>query len=234
MNSGKIAFNSNVVLPTETYPVESDTNVPIEHQNVPVAHQGLHGFLYGSDNEHGSSSLTVVLNQDGADVMSVDEWRSLTAQVKIAGVYAVLDSDRQTQYIGYSRDVRQSLESHLAQHGADVCAFIQVQTFKFPKRQVMEALRDEWIAALNYVPVGNQSAGGAWASTISEAAQTTMSATERNAYEEKKLKLRKAMADSSLLNELEKNDIPDSPDAERRRNLEAAVKNDDWSDVIGT
>ncbi len=214
--------------------MESDTNVPIEHQNVPVAHQGLHGFLYGSDDEHGSASLPVVSDQDGGDVMSVGEWRSLTAQVKIAGVYAVLDGDRQTQYIGYSRNVRQSLESHLAQHGADTCAFIQVQTFKFPKRQIMEALRDEWIAALNYIPVGNQSTAEMWASTISEAAQTTMSAAERNAYEEKKLKLRKAMADSDLTDELEKHDIPDSPDAERRRKLEAAVKNDDWSDVIGT
>ncbi len=214
--------------------MESDTNVPIEHQSVPVAHQGLHGFLYGSDDEHGSAFLPVVSDQDGREVMSIDEWRSLTAQVKIAGVYAVLDGDRQTQYIGYSRNVQQSLESHLAQYGTDICAFIQVQAFKFPKRQAMEALRDEWIAALNYVPVGNQSAGEMWASTISEAAQITMSAAERNAYEEKKLKLRKAMADSSLIDELEKQDIPNSPDAERRRNLEAAVKNDDWSDVIGT
>ena len=59
-----------------------------------------------------------------------------------------------------------------------------------------------------------------------------MSQAERNAYEEKKLKLRKAMADSRLLDELEQRDPHDSLDAERHRKLEAAVKNDDWSGVI--
>ena len=32
--------------------MESENNTPIEHQNVPAAHQGLHGFLYSSDDEH--------------------------------------------------------------------------------------------------------------------------------------------------------------------------------------
>jgi len=214
--------------------VELDPNLPIEHQNVLAAHQGLHGFLYASDEEHSVAAAPVVLDCDGLEAMPVEEWRSLTTQVKVAGVYAVLNGDRQTQYIGYSRDVRQSLDSHLAQHGADICALIRVQTFKFPKRQEMEALRDQWLAALDDLPSGNQAATETWASTIGEAARTTMSQAERNAYEEKKLKLRKAMADSRLLDELEQRDPHDndSLDAERHRKLEAAVKNDDWSGVI--
>jgi hypothetical protein len=56
-----------------------------------------------------------------------------------------------------------------------------------------------------------------------------MSATERNAYEEKKLKLRKAIADATLSRESE---VMDANDAQRRQKLDAAVKNDDWSSMF--
>ncbi|MFM2315493.1 MAG: hypothetical protein RLZZ04_4771, partial [Cyanobacteriota bacterium] len=67
-----------------------------------------------------------------------------------------------------------------------------------------------------------------------------MTAAERNAYEEKKLKLRKAMADATLVDELtgqtdhsstETTEIL-SENLQRRQKLEAAVENDDWSSVI--
>ena len=206
-------------------------NVPIEHQNVPAAHQGLHSSLYSSDDEHRSTASSIALVNDGAEVVPAENWRSLTNRVKVAGVYAVLNSESQTQYIGYSRDVQQSLEGHMAQNGIEACAFVRVQTFKFPTRQAMEALRDEWIAALDQVPPGNQ-AGGTWAKTIAEAARVTMSAAERNAYEDKKLKLRKAMADTTLINELEQHEKQHDTEVERRRKLESAVENDDWSAVI--
>jgi len=50
-----------------------------------------------------------------------------------------------------------------------------------------------------------------------------MSAAERQAYDEKKLKLRKAMAEADLSQELP---------ADRQQNLEAAVTQDDWSSVV--
>lgn len=214
--------------------MESENNIAIEHQNVPTAHQGLHGFLYSSDDEHSSVTPSITLDNNVAEVVSVENWRSLTNQVKVAGVYAVLDGDRHTQYIGYSRDVRQSLEGHIAQNGTEICAFIRVEMFKFPKRQEMEALRDQWIAELDYIPPGNQAAQGNWASTVGEAARSTMSESDRNNYEEKKLKLRKAMADNSLIDELEKSDQQDQAMAERHQKLEAAVKNDDWSAVVNS
>jgi hypothetical protein len=212
--------------------VESENNVPLEDQNVPAAHQGLHSFLYGSDDEHGSTTPSTALVNDGTEVVPVENWRSRTNRVKVAGVYAVLDRQHQTQYIGYSRDVQQSLEGHIAQQGAETCALVRVQTFKFPTRQAMEALRDEWIAALEQVPPGNQEGQGVWARTVGEAARATMTDSERNAYEDKKLKLRKAMADTTLINELEQSKTQDDSEAERHRKLEAAVENDDWSAVI--
>jgi hypothetical protein len=56
-----------------------------------------------------------------------------------------------------------------------------------------------------------------------------MSAEERQLYEEKKLKLRKAMADTSLHRE---SDAEAMSAAEQRQKLDAAVNNDDWSAVI--
>ena len=52
-----------------------------------------------------------------------------------------------------------------------------------------------------------------------------MSAAERQAYEEKKLKLRKAMA------EAESREVGEE-EGDRRHKLEAAVIEDDWSSLV--
>ena len=205
-------------------------NTPLEHQNVPVAHQGLHNFLYGSDDEHSTEAGAEIVS-DGTKLLEMSHWEQQTGDNKVAGVYAVLDSDRIYQYVGYSRDVLRSVKGHIAQNGDRACTYIRVQTFKFPKRQAMEALKDEWIADLNYTPAGNTGEGN-WAGTIREAANATMTAEEKNAYEEKKLKLRKAMADATLIDELTAQDSLGDAEIKRRQQLEAAVKNDDWSSVI--
>ncbi|MEA5581716.1 GIY-YIG nuclease family protein [Nodularia harveyana UHCC-0300] len=211
--------------------MEPDKNLPIEHQNVPVNHRGLHEFLYSSDDEHDITEViaTPELANNGAEIIPLETWRTASDNAKIAGVYAVLDAQSQTQYIGYSRNVLLSLNGHVSQYGEQKCAFVRVQTFKFPKRQEMEDLRDAWIAELETTPPGNVADGGIWASTVGEAAKAVMSEAERQAYEEKKLKLRKAMADSTLSAEIEN---IEGSSAERQHRLEAAVKNDNWSSVI--
>ncbi len=155
-----------------------------------------------------------------------------TFNSKVAGVYAVLDCDRIYQYIGYSRDVLRSVQGHIAQNGSETCTYIRVKTFKFPKRQAMEALKNEWMAELGYTPGGNANGGNTWAATIGETAKASMSEAEKNAYEEKKLKLRKAMADPTLVDELAANNSQTELEVQRRQKLEAAVENDDWSSVI--
>lgn len=212
--------------------MKPENNTPIEHQNVPTSHQGLHGFLYSSDEEHNAHKNSIVPDSDGTSIVAIPEWQNRTENTKVSGVYAVLDSDLIYQYIGYSRDVLRSLKGHITQNGPQVCAFIRVKTFKFPKRQEMEALQAEWLAELDYTPLGNTGELGTWARTIGEAAKATMTDAERNAYEEKKLKLRKAMADATLHNELAGQDRQNEAELERHQKLEAAVKNDDWSSVI--
>lgn len=212
--------------------MESNQNTPLEHQNVPVAHEGLHSFLYSSDSEHTTASEPVAIEANGTEITEISVWEKQAENAKIPGVYAVIDSDRIYQYIGYSRDVLRSVKGHIAQNGTQVCYYIRVKTFKFPKRQAMEALKEEWMAELDYLPSGNTAEGNSWASTIGEAAKATMTEAEKNAYEEKKLKLRKAMADATLVDELAKQDSQTESEVQRRQKLEAAVKNDDWSSVI--
>ncbi|MFN6538333.1 MAG: GIY-YIG nuclease family protein [Nostoc sp. EkiNYC01] len=211
--------------------METQHNQPIEHQNVPTNHRGLHDFLYSSDDEHATTqvSITPELTNNSTEITSVEAWRVAAENAKIAGVYAVLDAERRTQYIGYSRNVLLSLNGHITQNGEQKCAFVRVQAFKFPKRQEMEDLRDAWIAELESTPPGNATDCGMWASTVGEAAKAVMSEVERQAYEEKKLKLRKAMADTTLSKDSQ---TTDATETERRRQLEAAVTNDDWSVII--
>jgi hypothetical protein len=204
--------------------METEKPIALEHQNVPQAHQGLHSFLYGSDDEHSATSAPNLESQ-GDEIMATADWSTQAANSKIAGVYAVFDGDRVLQYVGYSRNVQLSLNGHVTQVGEKNCAFLRLKTFKFPKREEMEQLRDAWIAESGIIPLGNQEGG--WAATVGEAAKLAMTDAERDAYEEKKLKLRKAMADQNLSQEkLSESEV------DRRQKLESAVHNDDWSGVI--
>ena len=212
--------------------VMTNNNTPLEHQNVPVAHQGLHSFLYSSDDEHDADTSSIVINCEGTNIVETPEWLQQISGNKVAGVYAVLDGDRIYQYINYSRDVARSVRGHIEQKGAKTCSYIRLKTFKFPKRDSMEKLKNEWIAELDYTPAGNSQGGNTWASTIGETAKASMSEAEKNAYEEKKLKLRKAMADPTLVDELSADNTQSEAELKRRQKLEAAVKNDDWSSVI--
>ena len=205
--------------------MSSENVTPIEHQNVPQAHQGLHDFLYSSADEHTVEAIAnPELEQTNAPT-PINAWCDAVQNTKVAGVYAVLNGDRHTQFIGYSRNVALSLRSHLTQMGEEVCAFVNVQPFKFPKRDAMEQLRDEWIAALPSPPPGN--VDGTWATTVKQAATQVMSPAEREAYEAKKLKLRRAMADGTL-----KTAEIQAQVADNRQDLAKAMNDDNWSAVV--
>jgi hypothetical protein len=194
----------------------------IEHQNVPQEHRGLHDFLYSSTDEHGAETATEVATVTADANTIIEDWCNAAQNAKVAGVYAVLNSSQQTQYIGYSRNVSLSLRSHLTAHGAEICALARVQPFKFPKREEMEQLRDQWIAELPSPPPGNIDGSSDWASTVRDAAAQVMSEADRAIYEEKKLKLRKAMADGSLHKE----------ESAASQDLAAKIQDDNWSAVI--
>ncbi|NJK30244.1 MAG: GIY-YIG nuclease family protein [Acaryochloris sp. RU_4_1] len=205
-----------------------DNPTAIEHQNVPQEHQGLHNFLYGSEDEHTAAVTTLLTASATASPIPISVWIEEAGEAKIAGVYAVFDQANTPHYIGYSRNVSLSLKSHLTQHGEEICALVKVQPFTFPKRAEMEQLRDEWIAALPSPPPGNTNGSSEWAGTLKDAAVQAMSVEERQAYEDKKVKLQKAMA----LGVAQTGSSQSQSEAERRQNLESAIKDDNWSAVI--
>ncbi len=200
----------------------------IEHQNVPVAHRGLHDFLYSSDDEHAAVPKSAVAVPTEDTTMSVQDWFEVTGDVKVAGVYGVLDCDRRLQYVNISRNVSLSLRSHQTQLGSELCAWVRVFPFRSPKRDEMMTVQTTWIAENGTIPIGNQDDDNPWANATGAAAIAAMTPAERNAYEEKKLKLRSAMADSTL--NREKTAITNA-EADRH-NLEQAIQSDDWSSVI--
>lgn len=209
---------------TSEHPDSQQT--PIEHQNVPQAHQGLHDFLYSAGDEHASNSSTAdpIMERVVTTPVAIQAWCDEAGDSKVAGVYTVLDRDRTPQFISYSRNVALSLRGHITQKGEDSCAWMTIQPFRIPKRDAMEQLRDEWIAALPSPPPGN--IDGSWARSVREAATQAMSPAEREAYEAKKLKLRRAMADGTLNKAVIKNE------AEKRQDLAAAMTDDNWSAVV--
>jgi hypothetical protein len=212
--------------------LSSPAATPIEHQNVPQAHQGLHEFLYSSDDEHSTEAAAVApaLGAATEAPVSLATWCDDPSHAKIAGVYAVLDSDRQAQFIGYSRNIALSLRGHLSAKGEGLCALVRVQPFKFPKRDAMEALKADWLAALPSLPPGN--ADGTWAASIKEAASQVMSPAEREAYEAKKLKLRRAMADGTLQQVAAQAQAQAQTGEARQADLAAAMEDDNWSAII--
>lgn len=198
----------------------------IEHQNVPVEHRSLHDFLYSAADEHATAAAdTPPIDSTSNTPIPIADWCTQTQDAKVTGVYAVCDRAGQTQFIGISRNISLSLRSHVAEKGEAVCAQVTVQPFGFPSREAMAALRDEWMAALPSPPPGN--VDGTWAATAGQAATQAMSAAEREAYETKKLKLRRAMADGSLSKE---QDLAQATDP--KADLAAAMADDNWSALI--
>ncbi len=62
-------------------------------------------LLYSAGDEHAATeTATPDIESNGALIMPFEVWCKRSENVKVAGVYAVLDAERRTQYIGYSSD----------------------------------------------------------------------------------------------------------------------------------
>jgi Fe-S cluster biogenesis protein NfuA len=233
----------------------------LEDRDVPTAHRGLHDTLYagGAEAEHAAESrggnaaaataaATTSLFVDPVGATAWDRERFLreTDGQKVAGVYGVLDARGELVYVGFSRNISLALKGHVGAVGTDAVHSVRVRTFGFPKKAEMEHVRDEWIAQNGTVPPGNrvEGVGGVenpWSATATmrQVARSAMSEQERLQFEEKKFKLRKAMADPALADELDEAEREEaaqhddvSSTAEMRRKLRLAVEGDDWSGEV--
>ncbi|KAJ7523359.1 hypothetical protein O6H91_18G048500 [Diphasiastrum complanatum] len=211
----------------------------VTDESVPEGHKGLHGFLYG-DGEgdvHGAAGLGLGFagragEDDGSSIMGWDEYVLPRETTKFAGVYAVYHETGMLQYVGYSRNVILSLKAHRSRIGKRKCSSVRVRVFSeaaMISRARLEEEQQRWLEASAVVPPGNSVESSMWEGNGDGASVVkVMSDKERSEYEEKKLKMRKAMGEN-LADDVEGED----DDARTRRiKLMKAMESDDWSSVI--
>lgn len=96
------------------------------------------------------------------------------------GVYAIFDRDRILQFIGYSRDLYQSLQQHLMRR-PEQCYWIKFQTIARPSRTLLETIEAAWIAENGKTPIGNDTERVKWTQPVD--VKPLMTDEERRAYE---------------------------------------------------
>lgn len=206
----------------------------VTDESVPEGHAGLHGFLYGEKGSevHGSQTQQITAKpgeDDGSSIIPFQDYVNTRENLKFVGVYAIYNNEDQIQYVGYARNVVMSLKSHMDKVGPSRCCSVRVKIFTDPSllsRGRLEQEKNKWLDQYG-LPPGNSTDQDLWdcGRVLSIKA---MSEEERKDYEEKKLKLRKAMGEN-LYDEVEGEDEESSI---RRLNLLRATEGDDWSGVI--
>eukprot|EP00271_Cylindrocystis_brebissonii_P003289 TRINITY_DN140_c0_g1_i1.p1 TRINITY_DN140_c0_g1~~TRINITY_DN140_c0_g1_i1.p1 ORF type:complete len:506 (+),score=96.06 TRINITY_DN140_c0_g1_i1:175-1692(+) len=205
-------------------------------ETVPEGHKGLHGFLYGegsADVHAGDDTSTYSLRageDDGSLTMPVEAYVTPREARKLAGVYAVYNATGALQYVGYSRNVVLSIKAHRATRGEATCAAVRVKVYAdaaLVSRSRLEEERQRWLQEAKEIPTGNGAELALWEGP-SGPGTAAMNESEREVYEQKKLKMRKAMGEN-LHDEVE-GETEDSKT--RRMKLLQAIEGDDWSGVI--
>jgi Fe-S cluster biogenesis protein NfuA len=200
----------------------------VTDKSVPEGHKGLHGFLYGEegaeahdDTEEENLAREEEEDQGGVRV-AVSRYVQRKAAQKKAGVYAIYNSRGEPQYIGFARSILAAVKGHLAAAGEEACSAVETRLLPpgaVANRSRLQAEADAWLQELGEVPPGNSGDGGVW--------QGKLGVVDVETFEEKKLKLQKAMgeklSDAAALDETSQ---------QRRDNIMKAVSGDDWSSVI--
>jgi Fe-S cluster biogenesis protein NfuA len=117
--------------------------------------------------------------------------------------------------------------------GGDAAAFVRVMVFAnkaMCSRANLEAEAASWLRAAGpTLPPGNADAASAWGGALPGGAEAVMTPLERAQFEEKKLKMKKAMGVKDA-NDAVPGEAPDA--AQRRADMIKALERDDWSAVV--
>ncbi|GAB4533298.1 MAG: GIY-YIG nuclease family protein [Pleurocapsa sp.] len=97
------------------------------------------------------------------------------------GVYAIFDSDRTLQFVGYSRDIYLSLKQHLVRQPQN-CYWFKKQTITRPSRKILEEIAQSWIAENGENPSGNGETAALWTDPIDT--KPAMTEVEKAQYQE--------------------------------------------------
>lgn len=81
------------------------------------------------------------------------------------GVYGIFDREKKLVFVGYSRDVYQSLRQHLVRQPQS-CYWLKVQTIERPNRTILEGIKTAWIDENTALPIGNDAESAKWSQAI--------------------------------------------------------------------
>ncbi|MEC4812400.1 MAG: GIY-YIG nuclease family protein [Scytonema sp. PMC 1069.18] len=96
------------------------------------------------------------------------------------GVYAIFDSEKVLQFVGYSRDIYLSLKQHLVRQ-PQKCYWVKSQTIERPNRAFLENIERAWIAENGSVPLGNADCQAIWTQPIDT--KSMMTSEEKGNYD---------------------------------------------------
>lgn len=111
------------------------------------------------------------------------------------GVYAIFDRTQQMQYVGYSRDIYQSLQQHLVRQPTN-CHWLKLQTINRPSRKILQDIATAWITENGSTPPGNGAQTALWTEPIDT--KSAMTEEEKAQYDQSdelgQTKIRKKVA----------------------------------------
>ncbi|GMH45517.1 hypothetical protein BSKO_13474 [Bryopsis sp. KO-2023] len=214
----------------------NDRSGVVTDKNVPEGHQGLHGFLYGDGGAEVHETSRGYQFREGEDdgqvLIDVESYLEAREGEVPLGVYALYDTGRNLQYVGYSRNIVLAIRAHLSRVGEDRCTYVRPMVFMnraMSNKTTLEKEAQNWIDEAGTIPPGNGVEQEIWEGVqLKDLKPEDMSEKELAEYEEKKLRMRKAMGEN--LRDDVKGESLDSK--ERRLRMIAAVEGDDWSEVI--
>ena len=173
---------------------------------------------------------------DGETVLPLADWLAAREGAAPTGVYAVFDADKRLQLVSYSRNVVLALRAHLAQVGAARAAWVRVMVFAnkaMCSRANLEAQAAAWLRDSGEgLPPGNGPEAALWGAPASQAAEEVMTPAERAAFEDKKLKMKKAMGVKDKATAAAEDAARAATGDERRAQTIMAMEAGDWSAVI--
>jgi hypothetical protein len=96
------------------------------------------------------------------------------------GVYAIFNSDKVLQFVGYSRDIYLSLKQHLVRQ-PEKCYWFKIKTIARPSRTILEEIRQKWLQENGTLPPGNGLEEAIWTEPIN--VKAIMNEEDKNAYQ---------------------------------------------------
>ena len=173
---------------------------------------------------------------DGETVLPLADWLAAREGASPTGVYAVFDSSKRLQLVSYSRNVVLALRAHLAHAGPARAAWVRVMVFAnkaMCSRANLEAQAAAWLRDSGEgLPPGNGPEAALWGAPASQAAEEAMTSAERAAFEDKKLKMKKAMGVKDKATAAAEDAAREVTGDERRAQTIMAMEAGDWSAVI--